>query len=147
MSRGTILTVGVFAVAALASLLALAADQPAPSMPQPPAVDVNGTLQVPSFSLPYSALASPEAKGALIEQLHTPLPIAVMGNAGIAAIRKAMDDKFFGPLIDKQNARYPVTMTTDTIGGVYTQIFTPKLGIAPKNKNRVLINLHGGGFT
>jgi len=118
----------------------------APPAPQPPTVDANGTLQVSSFSLPYSALASPQAKAALIEELHNPV-IALMGNPDIQAVRKAMDEKFFGPLIAKQYARYPVTMSTETIGGVYTQIFVPKAGIAPKNKNRVLINLHGGGFT
>ena len=29
---------------------------------------------------------------------------------------------------------------------MYTEVFTPKEGIAPKNKDRVLINVHGGHF-
>jgi monoterpene epsilon-lactone hydrolase len=32
------------------------------------------------------------------------------------------------------------------VDGVYTDIVTPANGVPEKNKNRVLINLHGGGF-
>jgi acetyl esterase/lipase len=40
---------------------------------------------------------------------------------------------------------YPVNLSTSTIAGVPVRIVTP-LAIAEKNKDRVLINLHGGGF-
>src|SRR5207249_3527017 len=33
-----------------------------------------------------------------------------------------------------------------TFAGVYTDIVTPKGGIAPANRQRVLIDVHGGGF-
>ena len=33
-----------------------------------------------------------------------------------------------------------------TIAGIYTDIVTPKDGVATKNRNRVLLNVHGGGF-
>jgi acetyl esterase/lipase len=40
---------------------------------------------------------------------------------------------------------YPVNVTTDTIAGVPVRVITP-LTIAPEKRDRVLINLHGGGF-
>src|SRR6266540_126273 len=40
---------------------------------------------------------------------------------------------------------YPVNVEATTIGGVRTDIITP-LAMPEANKNRVLINLHGGGF-
>jgi Esterase/lipase len=41
---------------------------------------------------------------------------------------------------------YPVKIATRTIGGVPTQVVTPAGGVAPAQKRRVLINLHGGAF-
>ncbi|WFC44005.1 alpha/beta hydrolase fold domain-containing protein [Pseudoxanthomonas sp. SE1] len=43
-------------------------------------------------------------------------------------------------------ARYPVTLSTDTVAGVDVDIVEPADGIAPANRNRVLIALHGGAF-
>jgi acetyl esterase/lipase len=40
---------------------------------------------------------------------------------------------------------YPVNLATDTIAGVPVRVITP-LKAAPEKANRVLINLHGGGF-
>jgi epsilon-lactone hydrolase len=40
---------------------------------------------------------------------------------------------------------YPVNVASDTIAGVPVRVVTP-LKIAPEKSNRVLINLHGGGF-
>jgi len=40
---------------------------------------------------------------------------------------------------------YPVNISTDTIAGVPVRVITP-LTIASEKRNRVLINLHGGGF-
>ncbi len=37
-------------------------------------------------------------------------------------------------------------MHAETIAGVQTDIIIPKGGVAPRNRNRVLINLHGGAF-
>jgi len=41
---------------------------------------------------------------------------------------------------------YPVDIKPQVIGGVRTEVITPKGGVAKKNQNRVLINLHGGAF-
>lgn len=56
-------------------------------------------------------------------------------------------DRNLQPLIDRQYAHFAGEMNERTILGVFVQEFTPKAGIAPQNRDRVLINLHGGGFT
>ena len=43
------------------------------------------------------------------------------------------------PLLDKQKAAYKVDISPTTIGGVFTEIFTPAGGISPGNADRVLI--------
>ena len=40
-----------------------------------------------------------------------------------------------------------VDITSQMIDGVYVEIFTPSTGIKRRNRNKVLINVHGGGFT
>jgi acetyl esterase/lipase len=49
-------------------------------------------------------------------------------------------------LIEKAYVMYPVKMEEKVIAGVKTKVFTPPV-IPPEKRNRVLINLHGGGFT
>lgn len=110
-----------------------------------PQLNADDTLQVPSFSLPFSALASSQAKAAFYKRLLAPPPFFGLKTRNIDDIRAAMD-RSLQPTIDKQYARYAVAMTERTIAGVFVQEFTPKAGIAPNNAHRVLINLHGGGF-
>jgi monoterpene epsilon-lactone hydrolase len=47
---------------------------------------------------------------------------------------------------DQMRRVYPVNIANDTIAGVPVRIVTP-LTIPPDKQNRVLINIHGGGFT
>ena len=44
------------------------------------------------------------------------------------------------------NRQYPATIEHTLIGGVPADVVTPRSGITERNRNRVLINLHGGGF-
>jgi monoterpene epsilon-lactone hydrolase len=112
----------------------------------PPGVNQDGTIDIPAFNMPFSSYASPEAKRALIEDQAINKILGGAEQRDAATFRKIYDDKLYLPLVAKQNARYSVIGHPQTIGGVYTEIFTPKSGESPENKNRVLINLHGGGF-
>lgn len=106
-------------------------------------IEADGTVQVPAFTLPYSSLASSEAKAAFLKsavQMAAP-----QGPPDIVAARKKVEEAAI-PYIAKLKAAYPVTIEPKVIGGVYTEVFTPKEGITAKNKERVLIDLHGGGF-
>jgi acetyl esterase/lipase len=115
--------------------------------PPPSRVSDDGVIQVPAFALPFSEFASPEARAAFVKMARMPPPTFFMPpDATVEYERKMMDEHYFGPLIEVAYKRYPVDMTVEKIGGVYTQVFVPKNGIAPENAKRVLINLHDGGF-
>jgi epsilon-lactone hydrolase len=139
--------VGSAMVALAAGLLAGtvgAADAP-PAMPgfaTPPPVKDDGTITVPSFDLPFSSFASPEATQALVQRLHNPLPMS----RDIAKMRQTLDENLVKPQLEKARAAYPTTSAKSIMGGVPVETFLPTAGVAPKNKDRVLISVHGGGF-
>lgn len=58
----------------------------------------------------------------------------------------ASAEEFLAPYLARALREYPVNVEDTTIAGVHAGIVTPREGIAPENRNRVLINLHGGGF-
>jgi len=122
----------------------------APSMAedtQKKIIQKDGSYTVPSFVVPFSAFASEEAKAAFIKAQESVLPQFAMPNASIAQIRTAMDEKVFKPWLAEQQARYSALVEDTKMGGVPVQVVTPKAGISAKNAERILINVHGGGFT
>jgi acetyl esterase/lipase len=65
-------------------------------------------------------------------------------NIDITMMRKGME-MILAPSVKLMQERYPANVVEQMIAGVPTRIVTPKNGkIRP---NRVLINLHGGGFS
>ena len=65
----------------------------------------------------------------------------------IPVIRQRQAELFYAsPVYTNFTKRYAVEIEKVEIGGVSVEVFTPSEGIAAKNKNRVLINMHGGGF-
>jgi acetyl esterase/lipase len=108
-----------------------------------PAVDANGTLTLPSYPVPYSAFASPEAHKQfqiMLEQgRHAP---------GIAALdaSRAYYDKINSDRAQRMEKLYPVKIHAQSIGGVPADVVEPAQGIAARQQHRVLINLHGGAF-
>jgi epsilon-lactone hydrolase len=122
-----------------------------------PLVDQDGTIHLPAFLLPESSLLDDSARNALKrsrEQMKSEEAAAIAcpsmdpaAREHAAAIRRCEAERFHHSRVYKQFLeRYPVTVAVQTIGGIDTEVFTPKLGIAPRNKGRVLINLHGGHF-
>jgi len=111
-----------------------------------------GTIHVPPFTIPYSSLASPEAKAAFSEQVRRMQAMSLNGpskfdfsNLDMTAIRSAVEDSI-GSILANLEALYHVTVAHKVIGGVSVDSFSPRDGVSPKNKKRILINLHGGGF-
>jgi len=105
-------------------------------------VDADGTTQFSSITIPFSDLASPEAKQAYADLKNHPFPVGLQ----VPEYRRWLDTTFFGPIADRENALYPVSIESKIIGGVSTKILTPAQGVSPRNKDRVLINVHGGAF-
>ena len=137
---------GIFARAVVPVVLAaLAIATPAFAQTPPAALKVqdDGTITTPSFELPYSSFASPEAHRAYIERLRGAAPMN--GSGDLKSIRAASDAKL-KPQYDVIRRMYPVRSTRSKIGNVPIETFIPAAGIAPANRNKVLIQVHGGGF-
>ena len=112
-----------------------------------PRLDEDGTIHADGVNLGLSRFLSAEAKQALARQYHldqiNPPPDYVMEGA---AKRRAYSEAFHKPNNDRWKSIYPVDISPQMMGGVKVDVIVPKSGIAPENKDRVLINLHGGGF-
>jgi len=120
------------------------------SMPSAKAVDKmnevsvsgDGATQIPSMSIPFSDLASSEAKQFFLDLKNQKFPVGL----SVPEMRRWLDSNFFEPVLEKEKALYPVTIESQTFGGVRTDVVTPKEGVSPKNKDRILISVHGGAF-
>jgi monoterpene epsilon-lactone hydrolase len=108
--------------------------------------DSDGTVHVPGFDLPLSIYISAEAKRSLVEQLRAPQfdPNAVTADK-VAALRESVNT-YLAPMLKRMEERYPVDIGQQVFGQIHAHTVIPKKGIAAPNRDRVLINLHGGGF-
>jgi acetyl esterase/lipase len=109
-----------------------------------PKVDADGTVRLPDVPVPYSSFASSEARAAFIRQTRNAPQLDM--TKSIAEQRRAQDEHELIPARNRLQATFPVTITPEIIAGVQTDIVVPREGVSPANRNRVLINLHGGGF-
>jgi len=120
--------------------LAVSASAQTSDAPNPDSAtfDSDGTAHIVRV-VPMPSTVSPEAQQWLKEIEHQG-PQA----KDLAAIRAGVDE---WRKKDSAEARklYPVNIEETSIAGVRTDIITP-LTTPEANKNRVLINLHGGGF-
>jgi acetyl esterase/lipase len=49
--------------------------------------------------------------------------------------------------LERQRMLFSVERQDTTVGGIHAYVYTPKEGISAPNQKRVLIDLHGGGFS
>ena len=136
----SIMRISLFAgwtIAGLAVGAAMAAEPPA----KPPVTD-DGTMTTVSFDLPFSSFASEAARESFVQRLRAPMS---RGGADIAAVRRGTDEKLL-PQLEHMKSLYPTKSSKSVIAGVPVETFEPVAGIAPDNRERVLIELHGGGF-
>jgi len=135
LSLGFRATLGI--LAASLAVISWAADQ---------AVDQDGTLHVQDLHVPLSSFLSPEARSYMLHLLRDrPFaggPSATQDVKGYRARQDEIMNLFLKPIRE----RYSVNVEQKTMAGIYTDVVTPKGGVAPKNRNRVLLNVHGGGF-
>jgi monoterpene epsilon-lactone hydrolase len=118
------------------------AQQPAPTIPQEDSsyVDAQGTAYVTRI-IPMPETVSPEAQ----KYLTTPVPHP--GPNATVAENRASTDAMQTHDSAGNLARYPVNIAPSTVAGVPVRIVTPVVPIPADKVNRVLICLHGGGFT
>jgi acetyl esterase/lipase len=102
-------------------------------------VEANGSVQVPAMVVPVSEFLSPEGQAYLAEHLlalqHPEQLTEVDGIPSLIA-----------PYLDRQRELFPVDRDDTVVGGVHAYVYTPKAGVSRENRDRVLIELHGGGF-
>jgi len=109
-----------------------------------PTVSADGSVHLGNMTLPYSSVASPEAR-ALFPKMLAAGSKAPPITAPIEQSR-AFYDRMNTDRAHRLMALYPVKTHRETIAGVVTDVVEPAEGIAPENRSRVLINLHGGAF-
>lgn len=110
---------------------------PAPSKV---AVESDGTVEVPAQAVPTSRFLSPEAKAYVTQHLKDMQnPEILKQDAGVP--------RFMKPYLARDHELFAVVRKDETIGGVHAYVYTPEAGITARNKDRILINLHGGGFS
>jgi len=111
--------------------------------PKKPVFAKDGSVRVPAFDLPPSAFSSKEAADALKARAGVPA-FDIPPNIDIKMMRMGME-AVLTPAVKLMQARYPAEVTQQMIAGVQTRIVLPKgKKVSP---NRILINLHGGGFS
>lgn len=127
----------------IASGLALALESQALAA-APPTVDAQGNVTVPTFTVPFSRYASSEARTLFQRMLEQGRHAPPLG--GPIAASRTYYDNINTARADLMERLYPVKIEKRIIEGVPIQVVTPKQGIAPDQRHRVLINLHGGAF-
>jgi epsilon-lactone hydrolase len=118
------------------------AQQPGPSVPAGDSshIDAQGTAHITRV-IPLPRTISPQAR----EYLARPLSDAPTKQT--LAEKRAQTDAMQARDSEANRAIYPVNIDASTIAGIPVRIVTPIDPIPANKANRVLINLHGGGFT
>jgi epsilon-lactone hydrolase len=123
----------------LAVAAGMQAQQPDPAcLPQHNAakIDEDGTARVMRV-IPVPTTVSPEARKFLARQMPAPPQSLAESRTRTDAFRKGR--------AEEARKLYPVNIEEKMMGGVRTDVISP-MSPAPGKRDRVLINVHGGGF-
>lgn len=107
-------------------------------------VDKDGLVHVPAYELPLSIYMSAQAQQSYINQRAN--STAIKPPTGIVKARET-HRTFYTPRLERDKAMYSVIVEEKVIAGVRASVIVPKEGVSVGNRERVLINLHGGGFS
>jgi epsilon-lactone hydrolase len=95
-----------------------------------------------------SSFISDAARTAAIEGPRALLPhLPELVSSDVTVQRAALDRHYFEPRIEQARRFHAVGIEPLVLDGVYTEVITPAGGVPDRNAGRVLINLHGGGFS
>ncbi|MET1756097.1 alpha/beta hydrolase [Novosphingobium sp. RD2P27] len=108
-----------------------------------PIFEANDDVRVPGFVLPVSKLVSEEAAAAQRGR-SSAQPFDTAESADAVTRRKQIN-AMVAPAVAKLREQFAVKITGTTIGGIDVLEITPR--DASHDRDRVLINLHGGAFT
>jgi hypothetical protein len=99
-------------------------------------IDDDGTYHLPAQAIPMSKLMSKELKDSLIYIDRT------QRDPKYTAKQPDGSTLLLKPFRDRQDALFPLNRKDTKIGGIHVIVYTPKEGVSPNNKSRVLIELH-----
>lgn len=103
------------------------------------------TVPMPATPLPYSGFASEQAKAKFAELLAQTRDGKGPNPADLAEQRRFYQ-RYNDDRLAEMQRRYATRVEATTLGGVAVQIVEPAGGVVAGNRERVLINLHGGAF-
>lgn len=116
----------------------------------PPFMGQDGVSHTAPTLIPFSDLASPQQKDQFLRPYRPRAPGArpepipfTKENAGRLRARQSATQV---PKLDAQARYFDVTTVKSELGGVPVYISTPAKGVAPRNRDKAIINLHGGSF-
>jgi len=118
-------------------------------------IDRAGMLHLPNGDeIPYSDLASPEAGKNFVDLTKGYEAVLAKpaswkpkkGETEAEAERRWYDETLYIPWLAKVLPQFAVAVAPQKIAGVQTDVIVPNGGVSDRNRNRVLINLHGGGM-
>jgi epsilon-lactone hydrolase len=101
------------------------------------------TVHTPAAEIPMSNFTSAEAQQAVAELRNVP-PEPNFGT-DVRALRD-YHTKGTDKILAEVRTRYAATTSSATFGGVRADVVVPENGIPERNRHRVLISLHSGGF-
>jgi acetyl esterase/lipase len=147
--KGASKTSALLVIAAFLGSMNCPAQQKAPEVRA--TVGADGTVHVPAIAIPLSSYMSDDAKQAfLLEKQRmaewtAEAAGAELQNKSIEQVQQ-MVDNFWRPKVERAKALYPVNIKEQEMAGVRTDVMEPTEGVPLRNRHRVLISLHGGGY-
>ena len=114
-------------------------------------MSAEGTVEVRNIAIPVSNLVSSRFKAFYLSQLakvaecDPSVPAPDASRSGWEEFARLQNRENIERLT-RAKALYAVSVEETTIAGVSAAIVTPRGGVPQKNRNRVLVNLRGGGF-
>lgn len=125
-------------------LIATAAAGQSPLQPRPTRdVGADGTVTISGLNVPPSRYASPETN----QKLHPALADGSQRTAPRTIVeRRRLYDALNDGIAAHMKTLFRVSVRKSQIGGVPVEIVESTDGPAPRNRHKVLVNLHGGAF-
>jgi acetyl esterase/lipase len=112
-------------------------------------IDPDGTIHVRELIIPPSRLWTPALRQYMLSRMvesQPPMPARDAPRSEWDKYTDQVDRTLYAPLLTRAKQLYPVTVVETKVAGVRVAIVTPKDEIAAENRQRILINLRGGGF-
>jgi acetyl esterase/lipase len=109
------------------------------AVPQPLTVSDDGAISVPAITIPSSSVMSAEGNRSRAEHIQVKRSLA--GKSGAE-----LNGPLFGPRLERIKAAFKVSIRESSIGGVPVLIYETAGAVAEGVGDKILVNLHGGGF-